>query len=352
MTVCNMSIEAGARAGMIAPDDTTFAYLEGRPRRAERRGLERRVEDWRELPTRRGRRASTATVDIDAAALAPQVTWGTNPGHGRPGHRARADARGLRRPGRPRRRPAGARVHGPERGHGDRGHRARRGLHRLLHQRRASSDLRAAASVVRGKRVATGVRAMVVPGSTQVKAQAEAEGLDQVFRAAGFEWRDAGCSMCLGDERRHPRSPASAAPRPATATSRDARARAGAPIWSARRWPRPRPSPGTWWTSATSTPIWRGWADEGLHARRGRRLPARPVQRRHRPDHPEAVPEAHRAHRLRRVPLLGLEGRRRTSPSTAPSTRARRSWSPAGTSAAAPRASTRPGRSRTTASAP
>jgi 3-isopropylmalate/(R)-2-methylmalate dehydratase large subunit len=196
MTVCNMSIEAGARAGMISPDETTFAYLADRPRAPRGRAFARALEHWRTLPTEDGA-AYDASVTLDAPGIAPQVTWGTNPGMvaeitGRVPDPAafpteaerQAAERALRymdlRPGTPLEGLAIDRVF----------------LGSCTNAR--IEDLRSAAAVVRSRRVAPGVRALVVPGSQQVKAQAEAEGLDRVFREAGFEWRNAGCSMCLG----------------------------------------------------------------------------------------------------------------------------------------------------------
>ncbi len=187
MTIANMSIEAGGRAGMIAPDETTYAYLEGRPGLPE--DFDAAVEGWRGLATDEGA-SFDRTVTVDVAALAPQVSWGTNPGQVVPVTAAvpepagETDERALAymdlRPGTPMQEIAIDRVF----------------LGSCTNGR--IEDLRAAAGVVRGRSVAGGVRAMVVPGSAQVKAQAEAEGLDEVFRAAGFEWRGAGCSMCLG----------------------------------------------------------------------------------------------------------------------------------------------------------
>jgi len=196
MTVCNMSIEAGARAGMIAPDDTTFAYLAGRPRAPAGAAWTRALGAWRELRTDPGATFDTR-VSIDASALAPQVTWGTSPGMvtditgqvpdpaALPTESERSAAtRALAYmdlvPGTP---LSGLRVD-------------RVFLGSCTNAR--IEDLRAAARVVRGRRVAGTVRAMVVPGSMQVKAQAEREGLDRVFVEAGFDWRNAGCSMCLG----------------------------------------------------------------------------------------------------------------------------------------------------------
>ncbi len=195
MTVCNMSIEAGARAGMVAPDDTTFAYVEGRPHAPRGAAWERALEDWRALPTDDGARFDRE-VRIDAAELRPYVTWGTNPGQSvtidervpdpdaLPAAQREAAMRALRymdlRAGTPIRDVAVDTVF----------------LGSCTNSR--IEDLRAAGEVVRGKRVKGGVRALVVPGSMAVKAQAEREGLDRLFREAGFEWRDAGCSMCLG----------------------------------------------------------------------------------------------------------------------------------------------------------
>jgi 3-isopropylmalate/(R)-2-methylmalate dehydratase large subunit len=196
MTICNMSIEAGARAGMIAPDDTTFAYVEGRPAAPTGAAWEWAVDQWR------GFRSDDDAVfdrevEIDVAALVPQVTWGTNPAmvapiDGRvpdpasyddPAERETVE-RALRymdlEPGTPLAEIPVDRVF----------------IGSCTNSR--IEDLRAAATVVNGHKVAPTVRAMVVPGSAKVKAQAEAEGLDRVFTSAGFEWREAGCSMCLG----------------------------------------------------------------------------------------------------------------------------------------------------------
>ena len=196
MTVCNMSIEGGARAGMIAPDDTTFAFLEGRRYCPAGADWERALEDWRGLVTDDGAQFDHE-ITVDAGALRPAVTWGTNPaqsvtiddvvpdpaGFGSPAQRQQAE-RALRymdlKPGTAIRDIGidavfiGSCTNG-----------------RL-------EDLREAAQVVRGRKVHPGVRALVVPGSAAVKAQAEQEGLDKHFTDAGFEWRSAGCSMCLG----------------------------------------------------------------------------------------------------------------------------------------------------------
>jgi 3-isopropylmalate/(R)-2-methylmalate dehydratase large subunit len=196
MTVCNMSIEAGARAGMIAPDDTTFAYLAGRPRAPAGAAWTRAIESWRALGTDPGATYDTR-VTIDAAQLAPQVTWGTSPGMvteitGRvpspDDFSTEAERSAVARALSYMDLAAGTPLEGLP-------------IDRVFLGSCTNGrieDLRAAARVVRGKHVAATVRAMVVPGSMSVKAQAEREGLDRVFRDAGFEWRNAGCSMCLG----------------------------------------------------------------------------------------------------------------------------------------------------------
>jgi 3-isopropylmalate/(R)-2-methylmalate dehydratase large subunit len=196
MTVCNMSIEAGARAGMIAPDDTTFAYLAGRDHAPQGAEWDEAVAAWRELRTDDDA-VFDAEVTIDADALTPFVTWGTNPGQGLPlgatvpdpalivdeNERVSAEKAlaymGLT-PGTPLRDVGVDTVFVGSCTNG------------------RIEDLRAAAEVIDGRRVADGVRMLVVPGSMRVRFQAEEEGLDKVFTAAGAEWRSAGCSMCLG----------------------------------------------------------------------------------------------------------------------------------------------------------
>ena len=196
MTVCNMSIEGGAKAGMIAPDETTFAFLASRPRAPMGAAWDAALLRWRALPSDAGARYDRQVV-LDAAALAPQVTWGTNP----------AMVRGV-----------DARVPDPAAQTDDA---ERAAVTRALEYMGLDADmpldgvpvdrvfigsctngrledLRAAAGIVRGRTVSGRVRAMVVPGSEQVRRDAEAEGLDAIFRNAGFEWRNAGCSMCLG----------------------------------------------------------------------------------------------------------------------------------------------------------
>ncbi|WP_136036999.1 3-isopropylmalate dehydratase large subunit [Microbacterium sp. K35] len=196
MTICNMSIEAGARAGMVAPDETTFAYLEGRPHAPKGQDWEDAVAYWRTLPTDEGAEFD-AEVFIDANELEPFVTWGTNPGQGSslsaavpdpaqiadPNERAAAE-RALEymdlTPGTPLKEvPVDAVFMGS-----------------CTNSR--IEDLRAFASIIQGKKKADGVRVMVVPGSARVRLEAEAEGLDKVITDFGAEWRFAGCSMCLG----------------------------------------------------------------------------------------------------------------------------------------------------------
>ncbi|MCA9860313.1 MAG: 3-isopropylmalate dehydratase large subunit, partial [Thermomicrobiales bacterium] len=196
MTICNMSIEAGAKAGMIAPDDTTFAYIEGRRYAPKGKLWEEALDHWRSLPTDDDA-VFDSYVELDAASITPYVSWGTNPGQvvpidamvpdpsqfDDPGQRnaaERAIAYMDLVPGTPLRDVPVDVVF----------------LGSCTNSR--IEDLRLAAQVIEGKSVATGVQAYVVPGSMRVKEQAEREGLDRVFRAAGFEWRSAGCSMCLG----------------------------------------------------------------------------------------------------------------------------------------------------------
>ena len=189
MTICNMSIEAGAKAGLIAPDDVTFAYLEGRAHAPKGAAWEAALDDWRALPTDADA-AFDKEVHLDAADIAPHVSWGTNPAQvvpvteRVPEPTTDTEQRALKymalEPG-----TAITEIR----------------LDRVFIGSCTNSrigDLRAAAQVIDGRKVASSVDAMVVPGSEQVRAQAEAEGLDEVFRAAGFDWRSAGCSMCLG----------------------------------------------------------------------------------------------------------------------------------------------------------
>jgi 3-isopropylmalate/(R)-2-methylmalate dehydratase large subunit len=190
MTICNMSIEAGARAGMIAPDEITYAYLKGRPRAPQGNDWERAVEQWRLLPTDEGARFDRQT-DIDASTLEPMITYGTNPGMVIPISASiptRANDAvftkslaymGLEAGAPIKNQPVNVVFVGS-----------------CTNGR--ISDLRSAADVLRGRKVAKGVQMLVIPGSQQVKKEAESEGLDRVFIDAGAEWRESGCSMCLG----------------------------------------------------------------------------------------------------------------------------------------------------------
>ncbi len=195
MTICNMSIEGGARAGMIAPDETTFAWLKGRPYAPSGKAWEEAVATWRTLPTDPG-----ATFDkemtLDANTLAPMVTYGTNPGQGAPitGRVPTRDE--LDDPGQRRDLEAALEYMGLKEGQPLEGLPIDIVFIGSCTNSRIE-DLRMAARIARGRKVADGVQALVVPGSKAVKAQAEAEGLDRIFIEAGFEWRNAGCSMCL-----------------------------------------------------------------------------------------------------------------------------------------------------------
>ena len=190
MTVCNMSIEAGARAGMIAPDETTYQYLAGRPRAPQGDAWDRAVEEWRKLPSDAGA-VFDKQVDMDASQLEPMITYGTNPGMVIPISASiptRANdavfAKSLAYMGL----EAGAPIKDQPVNVVFLGSCTNGRI----------SDLRSAAGVLRGRKVAKGVQMLVIPGSQQVKKEAEAEGLDRVFIDAGAEWRESGCSMCLG----------------------------------------------------------------------------------------------------------------------------------------------------------
>ncbi|MEO8697687.1 MAG: 3-isopropylmalate dehydratase large subunit [Acidimicrobiales bacterium] len=195
MTVCNMSIEAGARAGLVAPDDTTFAYLEGRQHAPKGAAWEHALEEWRSLVTDRDATFDKEVV-IDGSLIVPHVTWGTNPSQVMRLDGSIPDPDSFAEPAQ---RESAARAL------------TYMGLTAGVPVRDVAvdtvfigsctnsriEDLRAAAAVAEGRHVAKGIRTLVVPGSHAVKTQAEAEGLDKVFRAAGFDWREPGCSMCL-----------------------------------------------------------------------------------------------------------------------------------------------------------
>jgi len=193
LTVCNMSIEAGARAGLIAPDEVTFEYLTGRPHAPSGTAWETALDYWRSLPTDEGA-TFDREVTVDAAALTPYVTWGTNPGQALPLAASVPDPASTQDPAAANR---ALEYMGLEPGTPLRDIAVDTVFVGSCTNGRIS-DLRAAAEVISGHRVAAGVRMLVVPGSMQVRAQAEDEGLDEVFTTAGAEWRSAGCSMCLG----------------------------------------------------------------------------------------------------------------------------------------------------------
>ena len=194
MTICNMTIEGGGRAGMIAPDETTFEWVRVRP--AAPADLGAALERWRALPTEEGASFDTE-VEIDASAISPMVTWGTTPGMVVQVTESVPDPDAVEGPVDPETARRALAYMGLEPGTPMQDV----ALDRVFIGSCTNSrieDLREAAEVVEGRRVASTVRGMVVPGSQQVKVAAEAEGLDEVFRSAGFEWREAGCSMCLG----------------------------------------------------------------------------------------------------------------------------------------------------------
>jgi 3-isopropylmalate/(R)-2-methylmalate dehydratase large subunit len=195
MTLCNMSIEAGARAGLIAPDDTTFEYLHGRPRAPRGRAWEFALARWRTLQTAAGA-SFDRTVEIDASELEPTVTFGTNPGMSAPVTGRVPEPEGERDPAARRALESALRYMGLRPGQPLQGHPIDVVFIGSCTNGRLS-DLRAAASVLRGRKVSPRVRALVVPGSREVKRAAEAEGLDLVFLEAGAEWREPGCSMCI-----------------------------------------------------------------------------------------------------------------------------------------------------------
>jgi 3-isopropylmalate/(R)-2-methylmalate dehydratase large subunit len=194
MTVCNMSIEGGARAGMIAPDDYTYQFVSGREFAPQGADFDRAVERWRKLPSDDGSTYDTR-VDIDASALEPMITYGTNPGMGVGITQALPSASDFSGAERAAFEKA-MQYMGLEDGKPLLGHKVDVVFVGSCTNSRIS-DLRAAASIMKGRKVASGVRTLVVPGSHDIKKQAEAEGLDRVFTEAGAEWREPGCSMCI-----------------------------------------------------------------------------------------------------------------------------------------------------------
>ncbi len=353
MTICNMSIEGGARAGMVAPDDTTFEYMAGRPYAPREAAWDRALADWRTLPGDDGA-AFDRTVTLDAGQLEPMVTYGTNPGMGL---------------------PITGRVPDPEHA-GDPA--ARQALAKALAYmdlrpgepllgrpvdvvfigsctNSRISDLRQAAGLLRGRKVDPGVRVLVVPGSQDVKRQAEAEGLAEVFQAAGAEWREAGCSMCLamnGDQL----APGQYA---VSTSNRNFEGRQGAGGRTFLASPLTAAASAIAGRIADARPlVERGGVGDAraaaaVHQQAGA---AAGRQRRHRPDHPGPVPQGHQQGRAGRgaVRRLALRRRRhahgRASSSTGPRWPAGRSCSPGPTSGRGRRGSTPPGRSRPSAS--
>jgi 3-isopropylmalate/(R)-2-methylmalate dehydratase large subunit len=196
MTICNMSIEGGARAGVVAPDETTFAYVKGRAHAPKDADWDAALEHWRTLPTDDGA-IFDAEVTLDASTLRPYVSWGTNPAQSTTIDDAVPDPSSFDQAGRREAAERALTYMALEPGTAIRDIRPDTVFIGSCTNSRIE-DLRVAADVVRGRRVAEGMRALVVPGSVAVKIQAEQEGLDVVFSAAGFDWRGAGCSMCLG----------------------------------------------------------------------------------------------------------------------------------------------------------
>jgi 3-isopropylmalate/(R)-2-methylmalate dehydratase large subunit len=195
MTICNMSIEAGARAGLIAPDETTFEYIQGRPAAPLGEDWNRAVEGWRQLPTDEGA-TYDATVTLDASTLRPMITYGTNPGMGMPIDATVPDPSNTPDPSQRLALEKALRYMDLEPGKPLLGHPVDVVFIGSCTNSRIT-DLRAAAEAIQGQKVAPGVRMLVVPGSQLVKQQAEREGLRQIFEEAGAEWREAGCSMCI-----------------------------------------------------------------------------------------------------------------------------------------------------------
>ena len=277
LTICNLSIEMGAKTGMVAPDDTTYDYMHGRDYAPKGAIWDGAVAHWRTLPT-----DADADFDrehtIDMAKVAPQITWGTSPEHVIAVDRA--DSRSRHRAGRDSARRWTAALDTWSRARqADRGHAGRLGVHRLLHQQphlrsaRRRRDREGPQGAARARLGRARIRAR--------QARGRGRGLDRVFKDAGFEWREPGCSMCSPPTASACRR-ASAASRPPTATSSGARGRARAPISPARRWPRPRPITGA---IADVRKHLRKSHGQIHHGRRRRRAPdAR--ERRHRPHHP------------------------------------------------------------------
>ncbi len=195
MTICNMSIEGGARAGLIAPDDTTYQYLANRPHAPKGADWDRALNLWRQLPTDDGAEFDKR-IDIDAGALEPMITFGTNPGMGIPITAPVPDPASVKDPVERETLGKALRYMDLPSGQSLLGHPVDVIFIGSCTNSRIS-DLRTAAQLLKGRKVSPKVRVMVVPGSQQVKEQAQAEGLDRVFKDAGADWREAGCSMCI-----------------------------------------------------------------------------------------------------------------------------------------------------------
>ena len=344
MTVCNMSIEAGAKAGLVAPDDTTFAYLAGR-RHARRAAWEQALDDWRTLRTDDGA-TWDREVTLDATTCGRTSRGGRTPARSTtidgavpdPDDYADADrARPCRR---------ALEYMGLSAGHADPRHRRRHGVHRVVHEQPDRGPARRRRGARRPARHRV-KRVMVVPGSHAVKAQAEAEGLDRIFRAAGADWREPGCSMCLA------MNPDKLAPgeRSASTSNRNFEGRQGS--GGRTHLVSPAVAAATAVAGHFATP-----EDLSMRSRaltgdlRDRRCRCK-RRRRHRPDHPRRVAEAGRAHRLREGPVRGVARRPRLrAQRRARFSRRQRSSSPVRRSASARPASTPCGRSSSTASTP
>ncbi len=305
MTVCNMSIEAGARAGMIAPDDTTFAYLEGRDHAPKGAAWEAALAEWRSLPTDEG-----ATFDrevrLDASTLAPYVSWGTNPAQVTRIDGSVPDPATME---------DDAEQEAADRALEYMGLVAGTPIHDIAVDtvfigsctNGRIEDLRAAAEVLRGRKVRSGLRAMVVPGSHRVRAQAESEGLDSVFTAAGFEWRQPGCSMCLA------MNPDKLAPgeRAASTSNRNFEGRQGR--GGRTHLVSPAVAAATAVAGHFASPEELDSMKAVAAGQRTGRAP-RPLRRRHRSDHPVRLAEAGGAHRVRGRAVRRVAGRPRLRP--------------------------------------
>ncbi|GAA2457229.1 3-isopropylmalate dehydratase large subunit [Streptomyces mauvecolor] len=328
MTICNMSIEAGARAGMIAPDQTTFDYLEGRVHAPQGEDWDAAVEYWKTLKTDEDA-VFDAEVVIKADELSPFVTWGTNPGQGAPLSGEVPDPASYE--------DASERL-AAEKALEYMGLTAGQPLRDINVDtvfvgsctNGRIEDLRNAAAVIEGRKVADGVRMLVVPGSVRVALQAMDEGLDKVFTAAGAEWRHAGCSMCLG------MNPDQLAPgeRSASTSNRNFEGRQGKggrthlvspQVAAAPTWFRPRSPPrqrfsATWPrppTCPTPAPPWRPENHGSFHHAHRPGRTAAPLQRRHRPDHPGPLAEEGHPRRLRGRAVRGLAQGLRVRPEQA-----------------------------------